>query len=179
MNCQAEAIAACLYITGFTEEAEILLEPFSYGIEFLRLNYEGLELYRQSQSIDEIMHYHYQYEIQIEDNKIMKEQRRNPANGVLCEAATGSNITSQYLDDMDLPPVSIDEEDYEDEDEVVKLATSTNYDSTFHVNEKEDSTSVSESGASFFQGKNESCDDVEDKDSDGKLSAETTKLGIV
>lgn len=44
LNC-AEALAASLYILGEKEEAVAVLEGFSYGEEFLKLNEEILEMY--------------------------------------------------------------------------------------------------------------------------------------
>ena len=41
----AEAMAACLYIVGFKDDAKALLSPFGYGPEFIRLNFEALEAY--------------------------------------------------------------------------------------------------------------------------------------
>lgn len=44
LNC-AEALAAGLYICGFTQDAALVMSKFSYGQEFLRLNKELLDLY--------------------------------------------------------------------------------------------------------------------------------------
>jgi pre-rRNA-processing protein TSR3 len=40
----AEAMAAALYIAGLKEDAARVLEPFGWGIEFLRVNHEALEM---------------------------------------------------------------------------------------------------------------------------------------
>jgi pre-rRNA-processing protein TSR3 len=40
-----EAIAACLYITGYKDDARMILAPFSFGSEFIKLNHEPLEAY--------------------------------------------------------------------------------------------------------------------------------------
>jgi pre-rRNA-processing protein TSR3 len=44
----AEALGAALYIMGFKEEAEGVLEKFSWGEQFLILNKEPLERYAQA-----------------------------------------------------------------------------------------------------------------------------------
>ena len=41
----AEAIAACLYITGYKDDARMMLSPFSFGMEFFKLNQEALDAY--------------------------------------------------------------------------------------------------------------------------------------
>ena len=37
-----EAIAACMFITGYKEDARMILSPFSFGMEFLKLNFDAL-----------------------------------------------------------------------------------------------------------------------------------------
>lgn len=51
----AEAFAAALVIVGLREEAEQLLESFSYGEEFLKINHDVLEAYAACSSTEEVM----------------------------------------------------------------------------------------------------------------------------
>lgn len=71
----AEAIAASLYICGFKEESKLLLEPFSYGQEFIRLNYELLEAYSNAQSEKEIEEISASYLNAKEQSRQEKEER--------------------------------------------------------------------------------------------------------
>lgn len=54
LNC-AEALAAALHIIGHREEAKNILEGFSYGEEFLRLNEEVLEIYSRCKDSKEVI----------------------------------------------------------------------------------------------------------------------------
>ena len=54
LSC-AEATAATLYICGKSEAAKKLLEPFSWGVEFIRLNQELLDLYASCSNADEVV----------------------------------------------------------------------------------------------------------------------------
>ncbi|KAI5170727.1 pre-rRNA-processing protein TSR3 [Nematocida sp. LUAm3] len=54
LNC-AEALAAALFICGYKELAKDVLEPFSYGNEFFRINEEVLEAYALCTSPAEII----------------------------------------------------------------------------------------------------------------------------
>ena len=104
----AEAIAACLYITGYKNDARLILSPFAYGDEFFSLNFEALELYSNCTCLEEILHYHSEYENLVQEKLKMKEKRKSE------EASTNQSIVGQYLDDCDLPPiVSSDEYGYE------------------------------------------------------------------
>ncbi len=49
-----EALAAALYIAGFTEEARELLSKFKWGPEFLRINEEYLSAYAEASTADEV-----------------------------------------------------------------------------------------------------------------------------
>jgi len=50
----AEAIAASLFITGFIEEANAILNEFKWGLQFLELNRYRLERYSQVDSDEEL-----------------------------------------------------------------------------------------------------------------------------
>jgi pre-rRNA-processing protein TSR3 len=50
----AEALAATLYITGFQNEAQELMNYFKWGHTFIELNHEPLEEYRLTVGRDEI-----------------------------------------------------------------------------------------------------------------------------
>jgi pre-rRNA-processing protein TSR3 len=107
----AEATAACLYITGFKQEAVSLLSPFGYGTEFLRLNHEALEAYSNCRDTSEIAAVIEGY-VQAD---IAKQQLKE------CKRASDvSNTLGGYMDDMDLPPMGdSDGEEWEEEEEDV------------------------------------------------------------
>ena len=99
----AEAMAACLYITGFKEEAQTIMEPFGYGPEFIRLNFEALETYSSCTSPEEINLAQNNF-IEISNrNQKEKETRRNKANTAV--------LGNSYLNEEDLPPMSSDSAD--------------------------------------------------------------------
>ena len=54
LSC-AEAAAASLYICGFVDAAKAVLDEFSWGKEFIKLNIELLELYRTSADAEEMV----------------------------------------------------------------------------------------------------------------------------
>ena len=51
----AEAFAAALVIVGLREEAEQLLESFSYGDEFFKINHDVLEAYAACSTTEEVV----------------------------------------------------------------------------------------------------------------------------
>lgn len=54
LSC-AEAAAATLYICGRVDAAEAVLKEFGWGMEFIKLNEELLELYRTSADAEEVV----------------------------------------------------------------------------------------------------------------------------
>lgn len=54
MSC-AEAAAATLYICGRVDAAKAVMAEFGWGSEFIRLNKELLEIYRQCEDADEVV----------------------------------------------------------------------------------------------------------------------------
>ena len=55
-----EALAAALYITGFKEEAELILSKFSWGHTFLELNKDLLDAYSKCRDADEVLRIQYE-----------------------------------------------------------------------------------------------------------------------
>ena len=51
----AEAMAACLYIAGFKDDAVVLLSTFAYGPEFLKLNQELLDTYEACENSAQVL----------------------------------------------------------------------------------------------------------------------------
>ena len=105
----AEAMAACLYIVGFKEDALTMLESFGYGKEFLRLNYTALEVYSKCKDSDGIVLAQEVMNREAEAKKAKKEERLEQQR-----QTRGDNIGG-YMDDMDLPPIYDDDSHiYED-----------------------------------------------------------------
>jgi pre-rRNA-processing protein TSR3 len=105
----AEAYAACLYITGFEDDAMKVLESFGYGEEFFRLNQEALNAYRLCKNSDDILitQNHFLQTIQMNQNTKLENREKERAQG-------GCRIVNNYMDDMDLPPQDLsDEDDYD------------------------------------------------------------------
>lgn len=112
----AEATAACLYIVGYKNEAHTLLSPFSYGEEFIRLNFECLEAYSACKDEVEVRRVMTQYESALGAQQQRKEERLAERTA----ASSASGNVGGYMDDMDLPPRDDDDEyyyGYEDDEE--------------------------------------------------------------
>jgi pre-rRNA-processing protein TSR3 len=99
----AEAMAACLFLTGFRDEAAQLLEPFGYGVEFLRLNADSLCLYGLCGSSEEIIAVQERLQKEGEERQRDRETRKE-------RGREGCKISASYLDGMDLPPSGSDGE---------------------------------------------------------------------
>lgn len=97
----AEAIAATLYITGFRDDAEAMLEPFGYGSEFLRLNKDALDAYAACETPEDVNEVQRRFMADAEKRGKEKAERKGKGD---------------YLDESFLPP-SDSEEEGEEEDE--------------------------------------------------------------
>ena len=99
LSC-AEAIAAALYIAGFTDQAVSVLEPFGWGEEFFHLNKAALDAYENASNSEEIEKAQNQY---LEE--MQKEQEARAEAKAAASAASGD-----YLAGIDLPPTDSDSE---------------------------------------------------------------------
>ena len=101
----AEAIAGSLYITGYKEECRTLLEPFSFGPEFLRLNMGALEAYSACSSAAEVDAVVAAF---MADNaEVQKEKQRRKE--------MRKNHRGSYIDDGDLPPLQVADDSGDDD----------------------------------------------------------------
>lgn len=91
----AEALAATLAIAGLREDAEALLEPFSYGDEFFRLNAEALERYCAAADAAGVA---------AAEAAFLEECAADKADA----RARKADPDAGYMDGMDLPPSDSD-----------------------------------------------------------------------
>lgn len=129
LSC-AEAAAATLYICGKFDAAIALLEEFSWGMEFMRLNQECLDIYASCSDADEVVARQNEWLANAENDTTTKlgrhERRRNHWQHNDDEDEEGSNVDEPESDSEEersrhgvageLPP-SDDEYYYDSEDE--------------------------------------------------------------
>lgn len=101
----AEAMAACLYLTGFITEAHQLLSPFGYGEEFFRINFEAFSEYQKCSNSREVLQMQQRFIEAQESNKRDKLNRKE-------KVREGCMVVNSYLADMDLPPQDDDDDEY-------------------------------------------------------------------
>ena len=110
LSC-VEAAAATLYICDYKEPAKRLLQEFSWGEEFVRLNYDLLEMYSTCIDAKDVVEKQNAWLLINETHKKVdgdhtETQNDDPGNNTL--------LSNTYYND-DLPPMS-DEENNEDYD---------------------------------------------------------------
>eukprot|EP00605_Chrysophyceae_sp_TOSAG23-4_P002905 GSChrysophyteH1.ASY1.ANO1.3200.1 assembled CDS len=96
----AEAMAACLYITGFQTDARTILAPFSYGSEFLRLNAEALNAYAACDTAADVT----AIQQRLLDAAAEKESAKMLRLEQEASFREENGGYGGYMDDMDLPP---------------------------------------------------------------------------
>ena len=99
----AEAMAACLYIVGCKDDAKQILNPFSFGKEFLKLNYEALEAYSVCTTAEEVEALAAGFMKEADLRQAEKEKEKEERE---MERNKGNNYNG-YLDDIDLPPLDV------------------------------------------------------------------------
>lgn len=112
-----EAVAACMYITGYKDDARMILAPFSFGMEFLKLNADALEAYSECANAEEVAALHEMFMEVAQSSRERKEQEKQQREEDRRNNASNYN---GYLDDSDLPPLQDDDylQEGEEEEEI-------------------------------------------------------------
>ncbi len=121
LSC-AEAAAATLYICGRVDGAKALMSEFGWGMEFIKLNKELLELYRTAKDADEVIERQNRWLANAESNSkgvaIHKRRKAKYWEDDSDEEDEGSQDRQVAAYELsDLPP-SDDEYYYESEEEL-------------------------------------------------------------
>ena len=111
LSC-AEAAAATLYICGRKDAAIRVMEKFSWGMEFIRLNEELLELYSSCIDAKDVVQKQNEWLSVNETNTVQPDPDEILYDGKPC---TNPNRVGTYFD-TDLPPSDSDDY-YDDEDD--------------------------------------------------------------
>ncbi|KAI5953971.1 TSR3 [Candida margitis] len=112
LNC-VEALAACFAIVGHLDWAELLLENFSWGLTFLKINEELLQVYQQCTDSESVLKAQDEWL-----DKIEKEAKERKAQGQSEDIWMMGNVNrnNNGLDDEE----DEDEENESEEEEVVE-----------------------------------------------------------
>jgi pre-rRNA-processing protein TSR3 len=109
LNC-AEALAASLYIMGFKSQAEFIIEKFTWGSEFIRLNESLLEAYSACSNSESVISVQNQYLEKVEaienSRRLQKEQelQQDSQDWLLFRNTNHDDFgTSEEESDDDLP----------------------------------------------------------------------------
>ncbi|KAL2316294.1 18S rRNA aminocarboxypropyltransferase [Schizosaccharomyces pombe] len=73
LNC-AEALAACMYIVGYPDEARLLMDNFKWGHSFFEVNEELLDIYAQCHDAQDIQEKEKKY---LEEMEASYQEQRN------------------------------------------------------------------------------------------------------
>ncbi|CUM50290.1 putative Fer4-like domain-containing protein [Debaryomyces fabryi] len=106
LNC-VEAIAACFAIVGHSDWAELLLSNFSWGLTFMKINKELIDVYSKCTDSDSVQKAQEEWLIKIEN-----EAKERKELALKEDVWMMGNVNRENIDDED-----DDEEDDEDEDE--------------------------------------------------------------
>lgn len=109
LSC-AEAAAATLYICRRPEAAIALLDEFSWGSEFLKLNQEVLDLYAACETAEEVVEKQNEW---LQRAEQATDQQKHHTTEAEEQEYENRAIMTQTFDTMDLPPGTSDEEEYD------------------------------------------------------------------
>lgn len=114
LNC-VEALAACFAIVGRTDWASELLSHFSWGLGFLELNQELLEIYQQCSDAESVKAAETEWLAKLQ--KEMEERKSQAKDEDIWLTGNVNRKGATYLDDSEDEGSSSDEESEEEQHE--------------------------------------------------------------
>ncbi|XBW34718.1 hypothetical protein QEN19_000285 [Hanseniaspora menglaensis] len=161
LNC-VEAIAACLAIVGYWDKAEDLLNNFSWGINFLKINKELLNRYSKCRDSDEVKAVETEWLEQIEKEQKERKNQSRDLDSIWLSGNTNRKTGNADDDDYDEDDCD-DAEKYSSEEDPVEYDNFGN---------------IIESGSENTDGYSESEEDVEYDALGNVIYADDGILGI-
>ena len=123
LSC-AEAAAATLYICGRVDAAKKVLSEFGWGMEFITLNEELLELYRTAEDAADVIRRQNDWLEQAENDTkkfaifTKRKKKHWQEDSSDDEEDEEVDVEKEYEHKPDLPPVDDEYYDYESEEEL-------------------------------------------------------------
>lgn len=107
----AEAMAACLYIAGFKEQAHTVMESFSYGEEFFKINMDAFERFSACNNSKEAEAVQADIMAYLDEKEVKRDERREAIK------VHNNTIVDDYLGDLGMPAYDDSEGEYDSESE--------------------------------------------------------------
>lgn len=131
LNC-VEAVAACFAIVGHSDWAEKLLSNFSWGLTFLKINKELLEVYAQCTDSESISKAQDEWLVKIEEESKERKQKAQTEDVWMMGNVNRKVDEDDEDEDEDENEDENDDED-EDEDDEQEELTTIQYDSLGNI----------------------------------------------
>lgn len=174
LNC-VEALAACFAIVGHEEWAAALLENFSWGLTFLEINKELLEVYRQCSDSESVEKAQNEWMAKLEEE--VRQRKAQTASGDVWMMGNVNRGGAMDLDE------EVDDEESEEEDEDVEVdifgnIVSKRVEGVTEVDEEEDEGEEEEEDESE-QEEDEQEEEEVTYDKLGNIIEVTDKMAVV
>lgn len=116
LNC-VEAVAACFAIVGHTDWAELLLSNFSWGLTFLKINKELIDVYSKCTDSDSVESAQKEWLVKIENEAKERKELALKEDVWMMGNVNRENVDDTKEDDDEDDDDDDDEEEEEDDDD--------------------------------------------------------------
>ncbi|EDK42919.1 conserved hypothetical protein [Lodderomyces elongisporus NRRL YB-4239] len=175
LNC-VEALAACFAIVGHMDWAELLLENFSWGLTFLKINKELLTVYQKCTYSESILKAQDEWLKKIEkEAKDRKERAKNEDVWMLGNVNRKGVQSDNDNDDEELEIEEDKEEEEEDDDELEVEESEVEYDNLGNIIKRKQGND--QLADNHFNDEDD--DDEEEDEEEEESEVEYDKLGNI